>query len=721
MTAAFHSLPADSKSDTGAKPLKRLLYWAILKGNRLVFSISFSCATLALLLGLITADGEVSPSLLIDVLKKISLLLVGLYLGSQFLQALFRALRYQVLLRNGGERDVPRLGDLYLVTLARNMLVDMLPARAGELGYVALLNRGYQVSVEGGVSSLAASFLFDIIALFLVIFSLMVPMLLKTMTAFQVVGAAGLLLVLIAIAWWGWFYVMPAVVRHRWFKKVMAKTKLTARFEVFLTQLSDTLDQTRRSNVFLSIMFLSIAVRLSKYTGLYFLFLGVTQHTWPELAALPVWAVIGTLIIAEGAAALPIPAFMSFGPYEAGGAIALVLLGFKDGDAALAMLAIHVVSQAISYSLGGISILCFTYLAPGSKESKVVWTPEMNRIPVKKVIGSWFWAIGMAMIALALMVRTYRQSKVLKEMQQPPVGMAVEVTPQAKARIAGGPKGFVVWSSNRQGNHDIFRMSLPEGKIDALTDHPHTETFPRLHPDGKMLVFCRSQIPWVSQRDPVPWDLYGLNLETGEEELLAKNAYQPAWTSQGDAVVFVRNGDQIIELNLADKKERRLFVSGEAGLSEGLEFQTPSYNKKKGQLAVTLRGATRAVVVVEQGKGVVETLSTGGCQLSWFDHEDVLYWTDHGGNAGLQFMQNRQGKTEPLLDLPGAYSHQYFPKASVQGGYMVMGASEGGHEHDRADYELFLWKVGAAPNDAVRLTYHTGNDCWPDVFIFPES
>jgi hypothetical protein len=69
------------------------------------------------------------------------------------------------------------------------------------------------------------------------------------------------------------------------------------------------------------------------------------------------------------------------------------------------------------------------------------------------------------------------------------------------------------------------------------------------------------------------------------------------------------------------------------------------------------------------------------------------------------------------LDLPGPYSHEYVPKVSNDVRWLVLGACATGHEHDTADYEIFLWKIGSAPEAAVRLTHHTGNDCWPDVFI----
>ena len=62
---------------------------------------------------------------------------------------------------------------------------------------------------------------------------------------------------------------------------------------------------------------------------------------------------------------------------------------------------------------------------------------------------------------------------------------------------------------------------------------------------------------------------------------------------------------------------------------------------------------------------------------------------------------------------------RYWPKDSSNGEYMVFGASRSPkeHEHDTEDYEIFLWKVGSDSSKATRLTFHTGNDNWPDVYI----
>jgi hypothetical protein len=108
-----------------------------------------------------------------------------------------------------------------------------------------------------------------------------------------------------------------------------------------------------------------------------------------------------------------------------------------------------------------------------------------------------------------------------------------------------------------------------------------------------------------------------------------------------------------------------------------------------------------------------------GCQLAWSPDASFLYWIDHGGLKENLLMRRdlATGEQRPWLDLPEPFSHEYFPRMSRDGRYLVLGASTGGHEHDLADYEIFLWRIGTPAREAVRLTYHSGNDNWPDIYL----
>ena len=97
---------------------------------------------------------------------------------------------------------------------------------------------------------------------------------------------------------------------------------------------------------------LSLGLRLSKYAGLYALFLAVTRSNFGQFARAPVREVVAALIAGEATASLPVPSFMSFGTYETGGLATFVGFGFPAAQAVLVLLALHLVSQAVDYSLG---------------------------------------------------------------------------------------------------------------------------------------------------------------------------------------------------------------------------------------------------------------------------------------------------------------------------------------------------------------------------------
>lgn len=714
-------MPSDQTLTDDPSPLKGKAFLI----RNLLLSGSISVIMLSLLLGLIASGGEkIGVSVLLDALKHLSFLLLGFYVLTQFGQAFFRALRYQLLLRRGGEPELPPFRHLFLVTIARNMLVDMFPARAGELGYVALLNRGYHVSVQGGLSSLAISILFDFIALVLVVFIFMAPMLLTLMGGGTFALAAAAMFGVSLLAWFAWFNWFPLVVAHPLFIKLTDKTRITQNGAGFLTDLADTVSHARENGIFWPVLGLSAFVRFFKYIGLYLLFRGVSGGMHPDYAALPVFAVLLTLILAEGASSLPIPAFMSFGPYEAGGTAALVMLGFPAAEAVVTMLIMHVVDQLISYTLGGLSLLLITYLSPRAGKEAASSEGRVNAPVVKVSRKSWAFCFVVMLLAGGMALQAIRMNRSLGALRPPEAGETLTADPEsvsALQTLLGEAKGWVVWSSNREGRHHLYRMDLPTLQRTRLTHSDFTDTYPRISPDGRHIVFCRSKQPWVSQRDPLSWDLYLLDLRTGKERLFVEDGYQPSWSGDGQSVYFVRKGDRIVKADLKTGESEVLFKSGEGEIPGGLIFQTPSVHPQSGVLAVTLRGKNRDTVLISPDQRITRSFSKKACQIAWSPDGSYLYWTDHGGNMGLQFMRSTgdEGESKSWLDLPGDYSHQYFPKLSPDGRFLVMGASAGGHEHDTEDYEIFIWRPDRPAADKVRLTFHTGNDCWPDVFILP--
>ena len=277
--------------------------------------------------------------------------------------------------------------------------------------------------------------------------------------------------------------------------------------------------------------------------------------------------------------------------------------------------------------------------------------------------------------------------------------------------------GYVVWSSNREGNHELYLVDLITGAERRLTEHPHVDFFSRFSPDGTRISFLRSRREWVSFREDESWDLYVMDVDGSNERRLAPQAYHPTWDPDGSGLVFVRQ-NQIIKYELATDTETVLHDGANPPTSGRVE--EPEL-LQDGLVSITLRDVPDETVgVLDLTAGTYKPLSSSrACQITWVPSRRHLVWIFGEGRGGTQVMHAslEDAREEVLIDLPHEYSHEYFPRVTANGEWLIWGASAGGHEHDRADYELFVWKLDRPQSTALRLTFSKANDQWPDLFL----
>ena len=701
---------------------------------RLAIAAAVSLFILALLIFLVsTGHDPVERPRIVDLVSNTAVSGVLTYLALQLMALVTRAVRYQTLIAAADEPDVPGLGTMTLVTGVRNMMVDMLPGRLGELVYVALLNRGFQVSAAACLSSLAIGVLFDFIALGIIILGAIVWHLGGQGVDGWLIGALLMAGVAIIIAYTGLVYIVPWT--NQQLKKLISATspRLLQRVSTLLSELSEAIAKTRRSAIFVKVLTLSLVIRLLKYSALYTLFLAVVQHSLPAIADTSWIKVLAAIIGGEIGASLPLPTLMSFGTYEAGGTMVFSLLGLSEQDGLMSMLGVHIWSQVVDYSVGGICLMVIIFF---SRPDQRITVGEINLVASQRWKRAAIYIITAAIVCAGIVALgwQFRANQKLGATTAPAAGedmrqhLSNELEQSLLALSNAGTEGFIIWSSNRTGNHDILRMSLPDGKITAVTTDPHTETWPRISPDGSRIVFARSQQPWVSQRNAVAWDVLLLDLQTGDERLLARSASYPFWIDQ-DTVGYLQQGNQVMRHALSQDRTVLHYRSGESNsMPAGAAITSPDINPVTGELVFTARqsdiGAPRGFwgTALWQNKGAGPGPIVGvheGCELNWSSNGQWLYQVGHGGKQEIMFYRINPEtlESQPLLDLPGDYSHEYWPEDSNDGQYLVFGASKGDHEHDVADYEIFLWQIGRPGEQAMRLTFHSGNDNWPDIFI----
>lgn len=680
---------------------------------KIILSIGISLFIVSILFRLVNSGGEkISFFQLVNVLKHLSFPFIALYFLCTVAQGLFRALRYQLILKASREKNLPGFFHVFIVTLARNMFVDFLPARAGELTFIALMTKGYKVSGKGCVASLGISIWFDFLAVFFILLMVFVFYIITANFQGYFLYVLIVLGVFILLSGWILLYGLKRTA-DLFFTEGMLNIKILKKICDFIMALKDTVEEVRKTGIFFSVFMLSLSTKIIKYIGGYFTFLAVVLYNYENFKEIAFYKILYALLCAEGAVSLPVPSFMSFGTYEIGGMFVFTKLGFSAGAATLTLFAMHMISQIIDYVLGGIALIVF-FLLYGKNE-----TPSGK--PSIKYQNYFISLISLGILATGIIYSVFQMNKMKKTgtLKWPEKGGDVEQSSYDKSRLTSVTKnisGLIAWSSNRFGNHDILLLSLPDFHLSRLTENPHTETYPRISPDGRKIVFCRSQLEWVSQRDSIPWDIYIADTTTKKEVLAAKNGFAPSWSAEGDKIYFQRNNSEFIEQDLKTNKETILFKSGTSILKEGAFLENPHYNPKTKELAVTLRGSMRNMGILS------EKSFTGlcdGCQLTWSGDFQFLYYTYYGGKGRNAFYKYSPLDKQSVIwfDSPSDYSHEYFPKISGNGKYLVYGASTEGHEHDTADYEIFFHVIDSPASEALRITYHTGNDCWPDIYI----
>lgn len=272
-----------------------------------------------------------------------------------------RAVRFWLLLGQA----VP-LTLLVPIVMVRNVFVDLLPARVGEISYVYLLSTRAGVPAEQGLATLFLSVLFDVVAL--------APLLL--IAAVVVGSSGGIPIPVLAGAALGLGIAAYAMMRAAvplgswvgaWLRQrsqpspdhesPAASLSWRSRAAVLVEHTTEALGVVARRRIFGRVWLVSLVVRLCKFGSYYFLVLASMDPLGYSVAEVGFFRVFLGIVSAELAAALPIHGIAGFGTFEAAWALSFTQLGFSAADATITGILTHVVSQVVEYSVGALALV----------------------------------------------------------------------------------------------------------------------------------------------------------------------------------------------------------------------------------------------------------------------------------------------------------------------------------------------------------------------------
>ena len=224
----------------------------------------------------------------------------------------------------------------------------------------------------------------------------------------------------------------------------------------------------------------------------------------------------------------------------------------------------------------------------------------------------------------------------------------------AQARIA--------FSSNRDGNREIYVMDVDGKNQHRLTNNRHEDWSPVWSPDGKRIVF-------VSDRDGHPdiipgwftYEIYVMDADGGNQQNLTNNPNDdkfPSWSPDGKQIVF--QSDRV------DFRNPEIYVmdadgGNPQGLTENLKielFPVWSPDGERIAFASDRKGdfANFEIYVMDADGGNQHRL-TENRQRDWTpswspDGERIAFMTERDGNREVYVMDADGGNQRNLTNNP---------------------------------------------------------------------
>ncbi|MBW1873361.1 MAG: hypothetical protein JRJ19_14930, partial [Deltaproteobacteria bacterium] len=83
---------------------------------------------------------------------------------------------------------------------------------------------------------------------------------------------------------------------------------------------------------------------------------------------------------------------------------------------------------------------------------------------------------------------------------------------------------------------------------------------------------------------------------------------------------------------------------------------------------------------------------------------------------------SRSSYTAVMAHADDDWGHEYFPRVSTDGNWVVYGASDTDpepycHDHDPCNYEIFIHPLSGDNNNREQLTFNAQNDQWPHLYV----
>ncbi|MDE2636703.1 MAG: DPP IV N-terminal domain-containing protein [Chloroflexota bacterium] len=262
----------------------------------------------------------------------------------------------------------------------------------------------------------------------------------------------------------------------------------------------------------------------------------------------------------------------------------------------------------------------------------------------------------------------------------------------------------IAFTSDRDGNNEIYIMDSDGANAVNLTNHPSSDRHPAWSPDGKSIAFA-------SRRDDNIFDIYLMNVETRAVSRLTNQGSNtgPAWSPDGARIAFVsdRFGDKDVMVMYADGS-RQIQLTVDVHVDD-----QPTWSPDGSAIAyVSNIDGQRNIYVMSSTDGSEILTLTGdesdNFQPSWLyssTHNKLLFTSTRNGSQDIFVIDPTTG--ENLRQITGDPSDERQPTWAA-GGALVAFVSDRDNDGERNIYTM-----SADGGNVKRLTPLGSNDREP--------